>query len=113
MSSSFSVFFFVEGSEHVAVWWQGVLDLLEFHHVRVDGVLGWDATHSGGELHVLGRLLLWLVSEGINGVIELLIHLAQKVIKITLRSSGHSHGTSSLDGSALWNFLPQSNSVLS
>lgn len=50
--TSFSLFLVVHLPSHRAVLWHGVLDLLEFHDVLVDGVLGWDATHSGGELHV-------------------------------------------------------------
>ena len=80
--------------------------MLEFHHavvVLVDSVLGWDISRSGGELHILGRLRIYRIislishrancSDGINGTVDFLTHLGEKVPTIFLRSGGHAYPT--------------------
>ena len=90
-----------------SVLWHGVLDLLELHDVLVDWVLGWDASHAGGELHVW--LWLWvgqvveLLPNRVHGVVELLSHLADKAL--TLRGGAHDDVRLSVsDSSDLWNW---------
>ena len=64
---------------------------MKFHNVFVDGVRGWDATYCGGKLQILGRFALF--SDGIEGVVELLAYLADKV-SICSRWSGLGYGNS-------------------
>ena len=52
-STGFGIFLLVDLSEHVAVMWHGVLDLLHFHDVLVRGAFGLDPTNTGGNLHKL------------------------------------------------------------
>ena len=82
--SRLNEFFFVQRSQKVAIWWQRVLDLLELHHVWVDGVLGWCNTSSGSKLLVLGWLCIyrvgWLSPDGINGIVDIIAHCDEKVI---------------------------------
>lgn len=80
----------------VAIWWQRVLDLLELHHVWVDGVLGCRTTSSGGKLHVLGRLCIyrgsWLGPDGINGIVDIITHCDEKfVFRVPLMTTRISH----------------------
>lgn len=84
--ASFSLHLLINLGTNVADFGHGVLDLLELHHVLVGGALSWNAAHPGGELHVLGGL--WLdSSDGTKGVVDLLTHLVDKLLKLSLRTS--------------------------
>ena len=102
-SASSGVFLLVRLSEQEAVLRHGVLDLVQFQHVLVDGARGLEATHSGGELRVLGRLWVDLGTDGTNDFSELLAHLADKISGLILRSSSHDNSTISNLDFGPWN----------
>ena len=62
-------FLFVYWSEHVAILWHRVLNLLKFQDILVVGVVSWDDTHSSDKLLVLARFVVDLLSDGIKGVV--------------------------------------------
>ena len=97
----------LNSSEPAGVLRQKVLDFWEFHRVFVHGVLCWYSSRFGAKLHLLGSF--WI--DGIKGVLEVLTYLTDKVFISSLRSSGHDHSASRVNGSTLW-YFPRNDKVL-